>query len=398
MPETVTKYKVFLASPSDLSEDRSSIDEVIDELNLTFGQQNNLVIELMKWETHSAPGISEIHPQELINEDINDEYDLFIGLMWLRFGTPTNKADSGTEEEFKRAFDRFNKNPDSLQILFYFKNTAPLNLQDIVPSELEKVNNFKGQLGEENVLYWHYSSIGDLQSYLRIHIPKRLSNLISKQETKTTHELVKVDSQLVENDDLGLLDYLDIVETKFDTSTNAVLNITEATEWIGEKIIEKTEEINRANQSSYQQNTSQIRRLLKQTAQVMNEYATRISVEIPIFFENYEEGISAMSSIINIADDFFDQENIQELKESKESIIEMNAGIAGGLKGMKEFYEAVITLPRIDKEINKAKRNISDKIRALINDLNSSSQLAVELVSEISEKIDRIEITFANNV
>ena len=396
MPETVTKYKVFLSSPSDLSEERSSIDEVINELNLTFGKPNNLVLELMKWETHSAPGISDIHPQELINEDIDEEYDLFIGLMWLRFGTPTKKAGSGTEEEYKRAFNRFNKNPDSLQILFYFKNTTPLNLQDIVPSELEKVNNFKTKLGQENVLYWHYGSIGDLQSFLRIHIPKRLAKLISKQKTKTTHELVKADSQFSENEDLGLLDYLDIVESKFDASTNAALNITEATEWIGEKIIEKADEIKRANQSSYQKNTRQIRILFKQTAQVMNEYAARISVEIPIFFENYEEGIRAMSSIINIADDFFDQENIQELKESKESIIKLNAGIASGLSGMNEFYEAVNNLPRIDKEINKAKRNISDKLRALINDLNLSSQLAVELVSEISEKIDRIEITFAN--
>ena len=81
MPEIVKKYKVFLASPSDLLEDRASIDEVIKELNLTFGEQNNLVIELMKWETHSAPGASVKHQQALINKDIDGDYDLFIGLM-----------------------------------------------------------------------------------------------------------------------------------------------------------------------------------------------------------------------------------------------------------------------------------------------------------------------------
>ena len=76
----------------------------------------------------------------------------------------------------------------------------------------------------------------------------------------------------------------------------------------------------------------------------------------------------------------------------------MNSGITAGLTGMEEMYQSVLTLPRIDKEINKGKRNISDKLRTLIHDLKSSSQLAVELVSEISEKIDRIEITFANTV
>lgn len=68
MPEIVTKYKAFIASPSDLNDDRQSIDEVIRELNLTFGQQNNIVIEALKWETHSAPGISSSHVQEIINK------------------------------------------------------------------------------------------------------------------------------------------------------------------------------------------------------------------------------------------------------------------------------------------------------------------------------------------
>lgn len=398
MPETVTKYKLFLASPSDLGEDREGINEVIKEINLTFGQQNNLVVELMKWETHSAPGASGTYTQDLINKDIKNDYDLFIGLMWLKFGTPTDVASSGTEEEFNRAFARFNDNPESLQILFYFKNSPPLNLQDINPIELAKVNDFKKNLGDENVLYWHYATIEELQSYLRIHIPKRLTNLIQKQESKhSNQELVPVEpTEIIE--EFGLLDYLDIVEIKFETSTNSVNNIAEATIWIGNKMNEKTDEINRFNQSSFQPNQSQLRRILKQTAQSMNEYASRISVEIPIFFENYEEGIKALSSIVNIADDFFDKENIHELIEAKEAIIEMNSGISSGLTGIEDMYQSVIALPRIDKEINRAKRNISDKLRTFIHDLKSSSQLAVELVSEISEKIDRIEITFANNI
>ena len=104
MPSIVTKFKIFLASPNDLSNDRLSIDEVIDELNLTFGIQNKIYLELVKWETHSAPAISEVHPQEIINRDVGEDYDLFIGLLWKTFGTKTDKADSGTEEEFLRAY------------------------------------------------------------------------------------------------------------------------------------------------------------------------------------------------------------------------------------------------------------------------------------------------------
>ena len=98
MPETISKYKVFIGSPSDVTEDRQAINEVITELNHTFGNQNNIVIELIKWETHSAPGVTLNHPQEIINIDIGDDYDIFIGLMWMKFGTQTDNASSGTEE------------------------------------------------------------------------------------------------------------------------------------------------------------------------------------------------------------------------------------------------------------------------------------------------------------
>jgi hypothetical protein len=45
MPEMISKFKIFLASPSDLSDERESIKQVIEELNATFGNQNNIVLE-----------------------------------------------------------------------------------------------------------------------------------------------------------------------------------------------------------------------------------------------------------------------------------------------------------------------------------------------------------------
>lgn len=396
MPEIVTKYKIFIASPSDLKDDRQSIDEVIKELNLTYGYQNNLTIEVVKWETHSAPGVSKSHVQEIINKDIGNDYDLFIGLMWLKFGTPTNLAGSGTEEEFLKAYQRFENKPESIQILFYFKNALPQSLQDINPDELNKVNNFKNKIGDEGVLYWNYNIIEELQGFLRLHIPKRITTLKEgNQNGVIKAEIVEVDEIVVPND-LGLLDYVEISENRFEESTIAVNNITTATEWIGEKINEKTDEINRLTSIGNQVNNKHLRKILRLTAQAMNEYASSISVETPIFFENYEDGIKALSSIINISDDFYDKDNIEELIDSKESIIAMNSGISAGLQGMLSFYDSVIALPRIEKEINRAKRNVAEKLENLINDLKVSSQLAVELIKEISEKIDRIKITFAN--
>jgi len=391
MPEIVTKYKVFIASPSDLDDERQSIDEVIRELNLSFGQKNSLVIEALKWETHSAPAISNNHVQEIINKDIGDDYDLFIGLMWLRFGTPTFNAGSGTEEEFNNAYDRFTNSNKSVQILFYFKNKLPQSLLDINPSELEKINKFKAKLGEENVLYWNYNTIEELQSFLRLHIPRRINSLKEINDQGEKAEIARFEPDIYE-DELGLLDYIDISTTRLNESTTALTNITSATEWIGQNISEKADEITKLTLRNNQINSPPMRRTFKLTAQLMNEYAARISVETPIFFESYVEGIKALSAIANLSDDFYDMQNIQELIDSKESIIFMNASICFALESMLKYYESVNSLPRIEKEINRAKRNVLARLDELINDMKMSSQLAIELISSLSEKIDRIQI------
>ena len=120
---------------------------------MSYGSQNNWFLEVVKWETNSAPGISKGHIQDLISTDIGNDYDLFIGLMWMKFGTPTAAAGSGTEEEFYHALKRFQNEPDSLQILFYFKDTLPNSLEDINPFELKKINEFKEKIADENVLF-----------------------------------------------------------------------------------------------------------------------------------------------------------------------------------------------------------------------------------------------------
>lgn len=328
-------------------------------------------------------------------KDIGNDYDLFIGLMWLKFGTPTNVAGSGTEEEFLNALLRFQNNPHSIQVLYYFKNALPQSLMDIDPVELNKINTFKNKIGNENVLYWNYNTTEQLQGLLRIHIPKRITDLKEvAQKSNLKEEAIEVSEVIISND-LGLLDYMEIFENCLNVSTTAISNITTATQWIGDRLTEKTVEINSLNRFRNNSNNGLFKKSLMQTAQLMNEYAARIGVETPIFFENYTEAIQALSAIINISDDFYNNDNIDELIDSKESIILMNAGIGDALKGMLGYYDSVNSLPRIEKEINRAKRNVLAKLDDLINNLKVSSQLAIELIRAISEKIDRINIALA---
>ena len=102
MAEHYRRLTVFLASPGDLHPERKAAKEAIDSLNGILGRQLNWHVELRGWED-TLPGFGR--PQEIINKDV-DACDLFVGLLWRRWGSATGEFSSGFEEEFERARKR----------------------------------------------------------------------------------------------------------------------------------------------------------------------------------------------------------------------------------------------------------------------------------------------------
>ena len=95
-PRDERVFVVFVASPSDMQPQRDALEEVIRELNLTWSRKLGIRLDLVRWETHGVPDA-----QDVLNRELPDDPDIFIGLMWGRYGTPTSSAGSGTEEEFQ---------------------------------------------------------------------------------------------------------------------------------------------------------------------------------------------------------------------------------------------------------------------------------------------------------
>ena len=90
------QYRVFVASPRDVSAEREALERVVTEVNQTHGVPLGYSIELWRWETHATPDGGR--PQDVINAQL-PEFDVFIGILWRRFGTPTGVAGSGTAED-----------------------------------------------------------------------------------------------------------------------------------------------------------------------------------------------------------------------------------------------------------------------------------------------------------
>lgn len=379
MAKTITLYKVFVASPSDLKEERILLEEIIDELNLSSFNNSEIKIELIKWESHVNPGIGE-YPQEVINSDINQDYDVFIGLLWSKFGLQTKKYGSGTEEEFELAYNKYKNNPTDLKVMFYFKN-ASIPFDQIDTDSINSIRKFKSSLGEKGVLYWDYNTNEEFQKLLRIQLTRKIQELHQGTSNKTT---ISKDNEDKVEEELGLLDYLDDGEESFSNIEDILLRMTDAIEWIGKRFTERTEEISRLTALNPDMRNNAKRRLVNSTAEDMHSFNTRLKTEIPLFSETYKRGIDSFSNAIKISVDF-EADKEEDIDVTIDSIDTFVFAIEESNKVCKDFRDSVNDFPRMTKEFNSAKRLSSKILTDLISEFDIAINLAKALRIEFEE-------------
>ena len=170
----------------------------------------------------------------ILNRELPNDPDIFIGLMWTRYGTTTERAGSGTEEEFNRALERYRQDPNSIRIMFYFKD-APLAPSDIDPDQLRRVARFRESLGAEGTLYWTFRTLDDFVQLLRIHLSRRqlqeLAAPVQPRHAAASQEILQ--STETESDELGLFDFLDLVDEHFGALQEITNRIAAETASIG---------------------------------------------------------------------------------------------------------------------------------------------------------------------
>jgi hypothetical protein len=140
--------RLLLSSPGDVAEEREGVARAVFRFNQDAVEEDGLFVKLVRWED-MAPQIGP-KAQEVINKQIG-RYHMFCGIMWNRFGTPTEIAASGTKEEFDGAVKCWE---DSRRpwITFYFCDRA---VNFTTPEQLDqkrKVLEFRTQLYDKGVV------------------------------------------------------------------------------------------------------------------------------------------------------------------------------------------------------------------------------------------------------
>lgn len=189
----VTELRVFVASPSDVVQERDRLREVVEELNRTVADRLGLVLKLLDWRD-IAPGMGR--PEDVVLTQLPlEKWDVFIGILWTRFGTPPGETHpvtgqpllSGTEEEFTLAYQAWLETGRP-QMLFY-RCMRPMSMDgDAV--QLQRVQEFFKNFeaaGAHPGLAQIYQTVQDFERRVRADLTQLLFDY-SKELLLTTRQ------------------------------------------------------------------------------------------------------------------------------------------------------------------------------------------------------------------
>ena len=379
MPRSEQVIVVLAASPSDLEPERTQLEEVIRELNLSWSKSLGLRLELVHWETHGYPGVGD-DPQDVLNRELPSDPDIFIGLMWCRYGTATGRAGSGTEEEFNRALERYRHDPDSIRIMFYFKD-APLAPSDIDLDQLRRVANFRKSLGAEGTLYWTFRTLDDFVQLLRMHLSRQMQQLAELDKTRRAEvKVVITQSTSTESDELGLLDFLDLVDENFGALNEIVSRINSETALIGKKIQSRAAEIAAASsRAKGQLSRREARNLFKKAAADMMQYVARMKAEIPLFRDTLKKGADAASQAALISASL-DSTETNQASGARQTLVKFLDALNAAYQGTELFKNTVQGLPRMTADLNNAKRETAMVLQEQLDSMAEGRRIVTETI------------------
>jgi len=175
MPFDAKVFRVLIASPGDVGEERNVIPEVINEWNAVSASQVKSILMPVKWESHSAPMLGN-RPQAIINAQLVNECDLLVGVFWTRIGTHTGVSVSGTAEEIEQ-FVAQNK-----PVMLYFSQ-SPIDPEKIEIDQFTVLRGFKEKMRLKG-LTETYSGIPDFRQKFSRQLSINLNSILSQAATE----------------------------------------------------------------------------------------------------------------------------------------------------------------------------------------------------------------------
>jgi|GEM_PF-843529 hypothetical protein len=191
MPVDTKLYRVLIASPADVPQEREIIREEIARWNAIHTSEMKMILMPLGWETDATPDLEE-GGQAIINRQLVDICDLLIGVFWTRLGTPTLQAESGTVEEIERA-----RNEGKRCIVYFSDQAVSPSATD--QKQYKRLQKYKDELNKKGLTNT-YKTIEEFREKVFRHITASLLQITredkerraAEQEAKLTEQALRL--------------------------------------------------------------------------------------------------------------------------------------------------------------------------------------------------------------
>jgi len=361
MPKTTITYRVFIASPGDVQEERAIIKSVADELN-TLNSVKNIKLEVIGWETSTYPAFGD-DAQDVINTQIDDDYDIFIGVFWSRFGTKTKRDKSGTKEEFERAYKRYLEDSDSINILFYFKN-APIPPLDLDVDQIKDIQEFYTDIKSRGALISTFTQGTEFEKVLRFHLSKLLNKITNdvKDELKIKpkeNPIIQLESTNDDSDDeLGYWEYMDRAIAGINEITPTLTKITKQTIDLGARLKKRTNSLDVLKNKPKDLIDREARKVTDASAKDLDIFTKNVTPLVPILSDLFNNSMNFFNKAILIHKKYLSEDG---LLSNLTSLKGLRTALFDGYEGSISMKDSIKSFPPLTSKLLKS-RNQTVKI------------------------------------
>lgn len=223
MANNAKMYNMLISCPGDVENMIQIVDEVIENFNQQFIDTLGIGIITRYWKK-SAYAQSGGNPQELLNKQFVEKCDLAIAIFKTRFGTPTDRYGSGSEEEIEIML-RAEKQ------VFMFFDESPIEHDKIDIQQLQKVREFKDKYKEQKRgILWIYKSTEEFRNIFNAQVTRYFlvsqtvqdmqNNCISNLVIKSYFQKKMYDDAILTKFDMGMFvksnEILDVIKKLFE--------------------------------------------------------------------------------------------------------------------------------------------------------------------------------------
>jgi len=188
MGYTAKVIRVFIASPSDVQNERQITREAIYQWNSINSLNTKLVLVPVGWEKDTTASYGS-PPQEEINAKLLATCDLLVGIFWRKLGSETKEFISGSVEEIE-------KHTSSGKPAMLFFSNAAIPKKEIDEDQYQKLEKFKESI-KHKCLYMEYKDYDEFASLIFDQLSRQMNEEWVKSELHTLIEPVNKSREIL---------------------------------------------------------------------------------------------------------------------------------------------------------------------------------------------------------